>query len=314
MLQVTPLDTLVPIAITGKDARNFMQAQITCDLKKLTLEQAIWGAKCSPQGRVQMLLMLLERPDAIIALFQALQAEDLLARLNKGKFAAKIAFEHAPLVVAPVSSTAARTLVDVLPSAPGGTKTVGEITALRWWGQSERYLLIAPPSQVEVRLEGASEQALAWRRDDVATGVPQVYPETNNAFVPQNLNLDLLSGVAYDKGCYIGQEVVARAKRNGVPRRMLAFSAACAVPPPGTTVLARDSEAGHVVDAVPSTPGCELLAVVETEHATATLTLAGFSDSRLTPRPLPYDVPLTKPEKPPSRLPAKASGPKASSQ
>lgn len=306
MLEVTPLESLVPVAITGKDARNFMQAQITGDIKKLTPEQAIWGAKCTPQGRVQMLVTLIDRPDdTLLALFQAAQSEETLARLNKTKLASKIAFESSSLVLAPISAADAQTLVETLPTAPGASKTVGEITVLRWWGPTERYLLIAPPSAVSVR-PTSSEEALAWRRSDVVAGIPQVYPETNNSFVPQNLNLDLLSGVAYDKGCYIGQEVVARAKRNGVPRRMLAFSAPCAAPPPGTIVLAGETEAGEVVDAVPSQSGCTLLAVVETENATAALALRGISDSNLIPTVLPYEVPLTKPDKGPSRLPPKA--------
>ncbi|HEY6879598.1 MAG TPA: tRNA-modifying protein YgfZ, partial [Polyangiales bacterium] len=122
----------------------------------------------------------------------------------------------------------------------------------------------------------------------------QVYPETQSSFVPQMLNLDLLGGIAFDKGCYVGQEIVARARRNGVPRRMFRFSAPCPPAPPGTPVIHGDADVGELVDAVASHAGSDLLAVVNLDKVSAALALRGVAHSKLTLAALPYEVPLER--------------------
>jgi folate-binding protein YgfZ len=137
---------------------------------------------------------------------------------------------------------------------------------------------------------------LRWRRADIAAGVPQVYPETHELFVAQMLNIDLLGGISFDKGCYTGQEIIARTHYRGtIKRRMLRFTANCAVPAPGTRVLHAGSHCGEVVDACVAEPesghSCELLAVVSLDRALEPLTLDGIADSDLTRVSLPYGIP-----------------------
>lgn len=138
--------------------------------------------------------------------------------------------------------------------------------------------------------------SICWRRADIAAGLPQVYPETHELFVAQMLNLDLLSGISFDKGCYTGQEIIARTHFRGtIKRRMLRFTAACAAPSPGTRVVHEGEHAGEVVDACAGSPdtghGCELLAVVSLDRAPSALALDGIADSSLTPLGLPYVIP-----------------------
>jgi folate-binding protein YgfZ len=118
-------------------------------------------------------------------------------------------------------------------------------------------------------------------------GIPHVFPETHEAFVAQMLNLDTLGGISFEKGCYTGQEIVARAHfRGAVKRRMFRFAAACAPPIPGTRLLANGDHAGDVVYAAPTDQGCELLAVVSLAQAESVLMLAPAIT--LTKLSLPY--------------------------
>jgi folate-binding protein YgfZ len=118
-----------------------------------------------------------------------------------------------------------------------------------------------------------------------------VYPQTHEAFVAQMLNLDLLGGISFEKGCYTGQEIIARAHFRGtVKRRMFRFAANCAPPSPGTRVLAGEQHAGDVVDAAATAEGCELLAVISLAQLQETLHLDGQQNSTLQPSPLPYEV------------------------
>jgi tRNA-modifying protein YgfZ len=295
MLQATSLGDLVPIAILGADARPFMQGQLTNDVRRVDAQRAIWGALCSGQGRVQALVTLIERDEGLLGLFPASLVEGLLKRLRAFTLSSKVSFEPAPWAVAQVTSDAGQALFADLPESPGECRRVGGVTLLRWWGSDARYVCVAPPGELqETSGSEAAARDLAWRQSDVRMGLAQVRAETQGMFVPQMLNLDLLSGLSYEKGCYVGQEVVARARRGGVPRRLLGFSASCAPPAPGTVVRGGDADAGQVLDAVGSGSGCDLLAVVELELASGTLELRDIAGSRLVPRPLPYPVPLER--------------------
>lgn len=295
MLQATSLGDLVPIAILGADARSFMQGQLTNDVRKVDPQKAIWGALCSGQGRVQALVTLIQRDVGLLGLFPAPLVDGLLKRLRAFTLSSKVTFEPLPWAVAQVTGDAGQALAGGLPEAPGDCRSVGGVTLMRWWGSDARYVCVAPPGELQLTSGAeAAGRTLAWRRSDVHMGLAQVQADTQGLFVPQMLNLDLLSGLSYEKGCYVGQEVVARARRGGVPRRLLGFAAGCPAPAPGTVVRAGDADAGQVLDAVSSDSGCDLLAVVDLALATGPLELRDIADSRLAPRSLPYTVPLER--------------------
>lgn len=128
-----------------------------------------------------------------------------------------------------------------------------------------------------------------WRLAGIRAGLPQVYPETHEAFVAQMLNLDLLGGVNFEKGCYTGQEIIARTHfRGAIKRRMFRFECAAAPPPPGTRILVGEQHAGDVVDATPTSAGCELLAVISLAQQDAAMELESSRGQSLRKLPLPY--------------------------
>ncbi|HEY0469495.1 MAG TPA: hypothetical protein VGC79_35140 [Polyangiaceae bacterium] len=291
MLRVAPLESFVPIRVQGADARTFMQGQLSYDVRKLTSEKAVWGGHCTGQGRVVLVMTLLEREEGIVLLCDSTSANGLLASLRARIFSSKVSFEPLPLAIAAVSAGDVLGLVNRLPQSPGECAGSGQVTVVRWWGAKPRFLLVTPQAQIHALPDEGERQALAWRESDIMDCLPRIFPETERAFVPQMLNLDLLQGISYDKGCYTGQEVVARARRGGVPRRMFRFSAGCVAPRPGTVVVHDEAEVGLVVDAVPSATGCELLAVVDLTQLSAGLSLRGIESSDLALSALPYDVP-----------------------
>jgi tRNA-modifying protein YgfZ len=125
----------------------------------------------------------------------------------------------------------------------------------------------------------------------IRAGLPQVYPETYETFVAQMLNLDVLGGVNFEKGCYTGQEIIARTHfRGAIKRRMFRFECACPPPAPGTRVLAGEQHAGDVVDAAATGAGCELLAVTNLAQQDAELELESNRGARIRKLPLPYSL------------------------
>jgi tRNA-modifying protein YgfZ len=130
-----------------------------------------------------------------------------------------------------------------------------------------------------------------WRLAGIRAGLPQVYPETHEAFVAQMLNLDLLGGVSFEKGCYTGQEIIARTHfRGAIKRRMFRFASSSPPPVPGTRILVGDQHAGDVVDAAATNEGSELLAVITLAQQDAALELETNRGAALTKLPLPYSM------------------------
>jgi len=146
------------------------------------------------------------------------------------------------------------------------------------------------PAATEI-IEPPAYRERDWRLAGIRAGLPQVYPQTYESFVAQMLNLDLLGGIAFEKGCYTGQEIIARTHfRGAIKRRMFRFQCACPPPAPGTRVLAGEQHAGDVVDAAATGDGCELLAVVSLAQADAELELESNRGARIQKLPLPYSL------------------------
>jgi folate-binding protein YgfZ len=188
---------------------------------------------------------------------------------------AKVSFdEQTRWCLASVTAAGAGELFGSVPDKPGATVHHAAASLLHWWSADQRYLLLANGEQLSVVDPDTDALDLQWQAADLRAGLPSIDARTRESFVPQQLNLDLLGALSYDKGCYIGQEVVARAKRAPTRRRMYRFSAACPPPNSGAAVLSQQpASVGEVVQALPTDLGCELLAVVDVEHIGQALAL-----------------------------------------
>jgi tRNA-modifying protein YgfZ len=307
-LTVCPLQHLVPVLFSGADASTFLQGQLSSDLRKLNAEQAQLASLNSAQGRVQAVLTLVQCNAGILVLLPSSLVERIVKRLRLYVLRAKVEFltpEPSAWIAAPLSPLQAALLVQQLPVQPGAcVATDSGGTLLRWWSHEERYLLLAPRSAYALQDDNLID--LAWRRADIAAGLPQLHPETYESFVAQMLNLDLLGGISFDKGCYTGQEIIARTHyRGSVKRRLFRFaSTATPAPLPGSRVMNGSAQVGEVVDAITTNAGCELLAVVAidvvaidavandaTSAQTATTLTVADAIQPLHALPLPYSVP-----------------------
>jgi hypothetical protein len=131
--------------------------------------------------------------------------------------------------------------------------------------------------------DAAAETLAAWRIDNLRHGIPEVAAAQSEAFTPHMLNLDRLEALSFDKGCYPGQEIVARTHYRGASRRRLQLYESTTPVEPGNEIYAGDRKIGDVVNAI----GRELLAVVPLDAADDALKVAGSDLTRL---PLPYEL------------------------
>ena len=278
----TRLEQLGVICVTGADARSYLQGQLSFDMERLTPQRVELACCNSAQGRVQAVLWLIERSDCIALLLPASMVDTMVARLRKYTLRAKVKIEPGAERLAVFDASSEST------SPPRSHVEHDGVSLIGWTGA--RTLMLASPahSSVMAAVVDPSKQR-AWHLADIRAGLPQVYPQTHETFVAQMLNLDLLEGISFDKGCYTGQEIIARTHFRGtVKRRMFRFSAKCGPPAPATRVSTGGQHAGDVVDAAATENGCELLAVVTLAQADAELELDGMQGMKLERLALPY--------------------------
>ncbi|MDX9741541.1 MAG: folate-binding protein [Gammaproteobacteria bacterium] len=298
---VCPLDGFGLIAAAGADAASFLQGQLTCDMRLVDEARSLPGGYCTPKGRLLALPWILRRDDRYLLQLPASLLASTLTRLSRYVLRAQVTLEVAPLAMLGLSGPEAPAILEAagIPFAAGtgGVSHHGEHTVVRIPGPQPRFMLLAPAAALIAlwpRLTAGARPAgaPAWDLLDVLTGLPRVLPETLEEFIPQALNLDLLGGIAFDKGCYTGQEIVARVHYRGTVKRRCYLAAGPGEPPaPGTPVHgpeSADQAAGHVVLAAPDPDGgflC-LASLSQTQAAAGGLHLD--ADRALTLRELPY--------------------------
>jgi folate-binding protein YgfZ len=294
------------IRFEGEDRSAFLQGQLTCELRDLK-GRATHGGYCSAKGRLLATFLLWPGENAHLMQLPRDVQQSVQQRLAMFVLRAKVRLadvgdEAVRMGVAGPGAEAAlaQSLGGGLPARPLSISKADGLTLIRL--DASRFELVVPPELAPAlwdRLAGAATPAGAacWEWTEIRAGIPSVTAVTREQFVPQMANLDLIGGVSFTKGCYPGQEIVARTHYLGrLKRRMLlAHLAGDAPPRPGDEIHARDTEgqaAGMVVRAAPAPGGgFDLLAVVQVSSAeSGELWWKSPQGARLEPLPLPYDV------------------------
>lgn len=241
---VAPVTDLGIIAVAGPEAAAFLHNQLTNDVEHLGRGEARLAGYCTPKGRLQASLLYWRDDDAdndavYLQLPRAIQPP-LQKRLSmfvlRAKAKLRDATEEAPFaavlgVGGANAETALRRHVAELPAAPYGKVDgpLGTVIRLPDAFGAPRYLWLANPDTASAALPKlADELALggnqAWHLAAIHAGVPQITAATQEQFVPQMVNLELLGGVNFKKGCYPGQEIVARSQYLGKLKRRTALA------------------------------------------------------------------------------------------
>jgi len=252
------------IQIAGHDARAFLQGQLSNDMLRLTPEQSLLTALNTAQGRVVAVLRLMQHADGIFAILPLTLVTKVIAALNKYVLRSKVALSDESLRLAAVGVLDAGNRQSILVPRT-------ELTAL------------SPANALE-----------RWRLAGIQAGEPQVHLETSEMFVAQMLNLDLVDGVSFTKGCYTGQEIIARTQHRGrIKRRMLRYRVrGAALPGRGEQVLLDGGRVGRIVEsAARNADESEILAVVPLDASDRDSAASSLPHLEIERLPLPYAVP-----------------------
>src|SRR5271170_7712385 len=211
-----PLPSLGVLRARGADALSFLQGQLSNELSLLAPQRSLLAGYHNPQGRVIALLRLVElAPTDVLAIFPRELVAAVVQRLAKFILRSKVALsdESARWSISGLIAANAARAGSPGTALPEGVNAVARIDAaitVCIAREPSRWLCVGAADQPAVPLEASPAVAAAWQRLAVAAGEPQVYASTCEEFVAQMLNLDLIGAIAFGKGCYTGQEVIAR--------------------------------------------------------------------------------------------------------
>jgi tRNA-modifying protein YgfZ len=311
LLDQVDLDDLGVLRIRGADATHFLQGQLSNDLARLHSGGSLLAGLHNPQGRTIAVLRLLRiEAHDLLALLPRELAPAVAQRLGRYVLRSKVRItddSSAWRLIGVVQSSqlpSPAVASSVLAARIANGPEPAEGAAARWivalpsdLGATPRTGTEGPRSSLDGRRE--------WRLLDIAAGIPQVYASTSEQFVAQMLNLDLLDAISFSKGCYTGQEVIARAHYRGrVKRRMQRWQTrTAAVLAPGDAARLADGRTLRIVEAARRADGLyELLAVAPVaagaEEEPASTPERTVLEAQ--PLPLPYRIAELRGGEPPA--------------
>jgi folate-binding protein YgfZ len=231
-----PLTQFGVIEASGDDAASFLHSQLTQDTQHLDAAAARLAGYCSPKGRLLASFLCWRSGDAI----RLLVSRDLQAQVQKRlamfvlRAKAKLVDASDALAVVGLAGDVRKALSGVFDALPDGVHVkvdgpAGSLVRVPDALGQLRYLWIGPCAEVEARvaqLDGllARAPAAVWDWLDIRAGEPRITQPVVEQFVPQMVNFDVLGGVNFRKGCYPGQEVVARSQYRGTIKRRTALA------------------------------------------------------------------------------------------
>ena len=282
---LTDLSYLGLIEVSGDDKNKFLQGQLTNDINAISSSLSHLSGLCTPKGRLRTLFFVFSQNDKLYLQLPIPLLEETLKRLKMFVMMSKVELLDVNDTIVKIGIYGKKSVNHLKESGftiPVETNIATEnngIQLIRLPGDTPRFECVGSIEKIQALWETLYTKAVLlntshWRLLDIQTGIPNVFVTSKEAFIPQMLNLQVLNGINFKKGCYTGQEVVARMQYLGKLKRHM-YRAHCEteteeLPLPGDLLYSASSKsgqgAGHIVDAQKSLKGgIELLAVITKE-------------------------------------------------
>lgn len=297
---LTPLIHLGVISFQGPDTKKFLQGQITCDVEQLNIDNHLIGARCNPKGRALTSFYLIQvNDDHLLMVMDLSLIQSSIDELSKYAAFFKVELND---VSEEYHCVGLSTNIVINQTNLTQSTTLLANISLR----DHRQLLVFPKEQSETLWNTLLEQYKPvgteyWALQDIRAGIANLQLETSAMFVPQMFNLQAIDGISFKKGCYTGQEVVARMKYLGklkrqmyqleIPKQILSIQN---LPASGTICQLPEQEQsiGNVVASAHADENTlEILAVLTEEAAkSTTLIIDGEQYTNINFLSLPYEI------------------------
>ncbi|KEY91004.1 tRNA-modifying protein ygfZ [Candidatus Photodesmus blepharus] len=210
------------VTVVGSNKKSYLQGQITCDILSLKDSESTLGAYCNAKGKVWSVFRLFYHNDGY-AMFQPISAiETTLKEMRKYSIFYKLQIKQSTDVALGVIGKQAQEFIDSISQDRTSVRMIKGGTGIKI--DDERWLLLLDEASASSLLSGTNcvkATESIWTRFDIESGLPIIKKNQQNTYTPQEINLDLLNGISFTKGCYAGQEAIAKAKYRGVNKRAM---------------------------------------------------------------------------------------------
>ncbi|OOY39329.1 hypothetical protein BOV90_09855, partial [Solemya velum gill symbiont] len=229
-IQLHELKHLAILIIEGEERETFLQGQLTNDVREVTQGESQLTGICTPKGRMLANMRMFPGDSRYYLVLAKELAEAIQKRLGMFILRSKVTISSGSddYALLGVSGEAAELLPEAaqLTQADQAVLADDGCTLVRVAGESPRYMIVGPVDAIEARRQSLQESAesaddATWQLDDIRAGLPLIQEPTVEAFVPQMTNMGLINGISFTKGCYTGQEVVARMQYLGKLKRRM---------------------------------------------------------------------------------------------
>ncbi|OGV73845.1 MAG: glycine cleavage system protein T [Methylophilales bacterium RIFCSPHIGHO2_02_FULL_57_10] len=267
---IADLSHLGLLQVEGEDALTFLQGQVTNDIKLLDGSNSQYAGYCTPKGRLLAIFLAFAHRDHFHLQLNGALTEQTMKRLKMYVLRSKVTIADVTdsiirFGVAGANTTAAlQQIFPGIPQHPHQLVNLETANIIRLPGATPRYEIFASPehaAEIWMQLQQSCTPVgtSCWEWLEILAGIPDIAPATIEAFVPQMVNLDLIGGISFKKGCYTGQEIVARTHYLGKVKRRthLAHIAPPAAPQPGDALYGTDTAeaVGKIVNVAPAPMG-----------------------------------------------------------
>ncbi|MCK5902017.1 MAG: folate-binding protein YgfZ [Cocleimonas sp.] len=295
------------IQVQGNDAEDFLQNQLTNDIRRVTESTHQLSAWCSPKGRVIVNFRIFKRGDAYFLMLSADLVERVLKKLRRYVMMSKVTLEDVSehfIHFGYAGEYAEKELENIIgqtnmPREMTQTLQRDSLSILRLSGTVPRFEILGELDDAKQLWDNCNVHAApvsrqGWDYLNIVAGLPVISAESSEAWIPQMLNLQLIDGVDFKKGCYPGQEIVARLKYLGKNKRRMYrieidTDKTVAI---GQKIYAKgltDSEAGKILTSVVNPQGkIEALAILKIAQADKSLCIN--TTNKVTVLELPYSA------------------------
>ena len=293
------------ISLSGEEQSKYLQGQVTCDVNNSTASNLLIGAHCDAKGKVFSVFRLINRASAHLLLQPKASIESSLNELKKFGVFAKVTIEESKQLsfLALVGEQASNMLLEHFAQVPDSLTPVvqaGSTSLVYINGEQPRYLII---DEHEKTIEFKNLLALptytqgVWDLLEITQGFPVLTASTSGHYVPQMLNLQAINGISFTKGCYLGQETVARMQYLGKNKRAL-FSLKVELTKPLQTndIIEKQlgdnwRKAGDILAFYQADDGsCVIQAVLVNDDEQHNMRIASQVGHTVTYQPLPYTL------------------------
>ncbi|MGH8492269.1 MAG: YgfZ/GcvT domain-containing protein [Moraxellaceae bacterium] len=302
---VIPLPSLAVLTLTGPESTKFLQGQATTDFREVEKGMARRGAVCSLKGRVLFSFIAIPDGENVALILPTDQLELALTHLKKYSIFSKTTLTDASSTLAvlgvagPDANTAVSAFTEALPAGDESTRSAEGVLAVRIADEA-RFLLLVPAAKLTTlwprnTLPRATEGL--WWAAEIRAGLATIFAATRDLFQPQELNYHAIAAVSYNKGCYTGQEVVARLYFRGkLKQRLYSLHGSASALPESGEIHAEGKQVGDVVMSTLNEGQLDVLAIVKNTAAREQALSLADKGIALTIRALPYALPAEKEE------------------